>query len=491
MKCADDFAKVKRYVIRTEMNGIAIEKLQVIAFGKKNGTFIQLKRGIEGFSNQIQLSLIPCRFPRDVVRKDVIYYLVKKYSKLFKENKAVRLYGDWTLSFLQEKYFNKFNKTKTNSSDIKVNNQIIASEGAMGAIEKNVMDYSNALKQEQAFLQIKEEKTKKDYCKLDIPNGQILSVTFAPYGNFDNTVQGRAKAEKLSVKVDIVSRLGEGCCAENGIKKKHYVIYSESSGWGKTRFADFLVQKCNAQNVSQVNNWCGIRDNVQFLVFDEYDGRFSNEMLRLLTSGNASLFTGNRKSHGKGWVPRPDLQCIFLMNKPLFAYHGVFDKKLQRKVIDKSLWHTFDQRFIHIKLDKNDIHNEDIDVLRYCLPSILNISQKMKLLTYEYYVNCIVPAENRNKDIKICLHDIVETLEIDTLKKTIHIAEKRKDRRKFIKRLQCILDTNNVELLKIYLLYFKKHLKNNFKNTILFTDNDFDCLLHDIEEYFLDEQNNL
>lgn len=473
---AEDFARVQNYVSKGEYNAIGIKSKNIFVLGNQNGSLFRFNNGVQTLKKHIGLLKVPERITARNKKGDVLSDVVKKHSKFFYSRTGVEFFGDWTYSFCTEKYL--YHPSK--KYEVKRNNDIIAKEGALGAVQKYAMDYSTALKQEQAFKQIQQDNETAAFCCKDLPNGKCIEAKFAPYGQFEDTPMGKLQAEKYSRTISITSHLGEGITNNTILnRRKHYVIYSESSGWGKSAFANFLVKNYNAQRITQVNNFCGIRENVQFLVFDEYGGGFSDENLKLITSGDASGFTGNRKSHGRGWTPRPDLQLIFLMNKCLFAYHGHYDSKLQRRVIDYSLRDTFGKRFIHIKLDSSPFHDETVDVIRFCDPSILSNVEKLKYFVFEYYTCCIVQKYKRLQNINFCCD--ADSGLLKKLEKYSKCQEKL-DKIKFVKKVQKILEEKCKPMIKMYLYCFRRYIHENLKSYVSLSDLEFDEMLTAIDD---------
>lgn len=482
MLLCEDFERVRNYVSERELNAVAIKSKKIFVLAKKNGSMFRSYKGMETLRNNIGLKNVPDRILPKNHNGDILSDIVKKYSKFFQNQSSVEVFGEWTFPFLVEKYLH----TSCKEYEVKRNNDIIAKEGALGAIQKNVMDYNSALKQENAFRQLMQEKETMSFSQLDVPNGEFIEVKFTPYCQYENSENGRLEAEKYSRTVLIKSHLGEGVGTSSVLNRcKHYVIYSESSGWGKSTFANFLVKNYNAQRITHVNNFCGIRENIQFLVLDEYGGGFSDENLKLITSGDASGFTGNRKSHGKGWTPRPDLQLIFLMNKCLFSYHGKYDNKLQQRVMDYSLRDTFRQRFIHVKLDSTPLHNEDIDILRYCSPSILSNEEKIKYFAYEYYTCCIARQKQRLENIYFCCGTdtaLLHELENNTK------SNKSTDKMEFVRKVQKVLEEKSKPLIKMYLVRLKKYVGQSLSMYISLSETDLDDMFTAIDEMFLGDK---
>lgn len=480
MLSLEDFEKVRKYVRERDCNAIGIKCKKIFVLSNRNGIMFRFNNGVETFKKHLGLRNVPQRVTAINQNVDILGDVVKKNSKLFHKRGGVETFGDWTYAFCVNKYLCNSSK----EYEVKKNNSIIAKEGALGAVYRNAMDYCTALKQEQAFKQLQQDTEVASLCKRDLPNGKCIEAKFAPYGQYENTAQGRLEAEKHGHTVLIESHLGDGT-SENPLcnRRKHYVIYSESSGWGKSTFANFLVKNYNAQRINQLNNFCGIRDNIQFLVLDEYGGGFSDENLKLITSGDASGFTGNRKSHGKGWSPRPDLQLIFLMNKCLFAYHGHYDSKLQRRVIDQSLRDTFTQRFIHIKLDSTPIHDENVDVILHCNPAILSNEEKIKYFIYEYYTCCTTKKEKRMENIKFCCQ-FDKNLFLELSDSAKH--EENTDKIKFVKRVQRVLAEKSKPMIKMYLYYLRGYINENLSAYIDLSEHDLDHMLSIIDNLVFD-----
>ena len=482
LNCSEDTKKLETHILDEDMNAIKIIEHNIFVYSKQNGSTIRYKKGIHTLKKRINLVSLPKRIFPPVQKGDVLGFIVKSYSDLFYNNIGICTYGHWSITYCVQRYLNEQNIAKLNI--IKANNNVIAKEGALGAIRRNLMDYCTALRQEQAYKQISQEVGLEEYNGKDVPYGDCILARFAPYGRFPNTDEGKCEAEKYSKTVKINSHLGEG--VKEGLKiqrKKHYVIYSKSSAWGKSTFADMLVQKYNAQRITQVDNFIGIRENVQFLVLDEYSGGFSDDQLKKITGGNASSFAGNRKSFGRDWIPRPDLQLIFLMNECLFAYHGKYNPKTQTKIIDGSLRDTFGERFIHIKLDSCPYHDENIDLLRFSLPSTFSNEEQIKYIAYLYNKYFILQRRKRIESINFCCgddHVILSDVQYNAYEEDIL------DKKRFLSKVCKKFSKNSKAMLKVYMIGLQKYIKESLQ--IEFFDSDLTDLHFIIDTTIDDKQ---
>lgn len=101
-------------------------------------------------------------------------------------------------------------------------------------------------------------------------------------------------------------------------KKKHLYVYSYKPGYGKTTVANKLVSDYKAIVVTDVNNWMDMPTGAQFCIFDEMEQQKSLPwcLLKKLTSGSCTGFSGNRKNHGASFrFDRKDVQTIIFSNK--------------------------------------------------------------------------------------------------------------------------------------------------------------------------------
>ena len=137
------------------------------------------------------------------------------------------------------------------------------------------------------------------------------------------------------------------------VKKKHYFIYANQSGYGKTTFSSALKTSLNACAVNDLNNFIGVRENAQFLIFDyfSHNSKITIDDLYRLTCGNASHFIGNKKTFGRSFIPRADAQVIILSNNHLFDCIGKYNQNTKRRTVNYFTAKKLLDRFHIIKLD--------------------------------------------------------------------------------------------------------------------------------------------
>ena len=137
------------------------------------------------------------------------------------------------------------------------------------------------------------------------------------------------------------------------VKYKHCYVYSKKPGFGKTYAMERFKDQYNAHFVNDTNNWMSVPRKAQFLIFEEVsvDNKLGLSELKTLTSGSASGFRANCKSHGESFEPRSDVQVVMLSNKSIYEVYGTWNAKLQCRFISKDLAQQFEQRFEIVCLD--------------------------------------------------------------------------------------------------------------------------------------------
>lgn len=134
------------------------------------------------------------------------------------------------------------------------------------------------------------------------------------------------------------------------VRRKHYWIYSNASGFGKTYFLKAMEQRYNASIVGDKNNMTGLSERSQFLLFDEGSSLPEVEMLKALTSGCGTVFM-NKKTYGRSFKPREDVQIVVCCNKSPYEVYGTYCSKMRLRYMDINLRDQLESRFHVIKLD--------------------------------------------------------------------------------------------------------------------------------------------
>lgn len=139
------------------------------------------------------------------------------------------------------------------------------------------------------------------------------------------------------------------------IKKKHYYFYSMSGGYGKSTVLNALEKEFNCDAIADVSNMVGVSEKAQFLTVDEYSHRtkIAVEQLKAITGGNpSSSFMGNKKSYGRGYRARRDVQLIIASNSHLFEGVGSkYDPVTGRRYMEAHLAKQLFDRFHVIRFD--------------------------------------------------------------------------------------------------------------------------------------------
>ena len=135
--------------------------------------------------------------------------------------------------------------------------------------------------------------------------------------------------------------------ADTGVKLKHLYVYSHAGGFGKTRELERLRNTHNAHYVTDTRNWVNVPRNAQWLLFDEVTAtkRLPIADLKMLTGGSAAAFAGNCKKYGERFSPRADVQLLMMSNRSLYDAYGVWDARLQRRVMSRDTIQQLEQRF--------------------------------------------------------------------------------------------------------------------------------------------------
>ena len=136
-------------------------------------------------------------------------------------------------------------------------------------------------------------------------------------------------------------------------KKKHYYIYSNKSGFGKTFHMQKFTREYNAHFIGDLGNWLSVPEHTQFLIIDEISvgNKMEFSKLKQLTSGDVLGFGANMKTFGSSFTPRPDVQLIIIGNMSPFDVYGTWNSKLQRRMMCGDHIDQLEDRFTIVRLD--------------------------------------------------------------------------------------------------------------------------------------------
>ncbi len=165
---------------------------------------------------------------------------------------------------------------------------------------------------------------------------------------------------------------------EPEVKQRHYYIYSDKGGYGKTYFLALLEKTANACFVTDPNNLYDARASAQLLLLDEAapDKCPSFANLKALCSGKGAGL--NVKSHGASFSPRPDVQIVICSNTCPYSLYGRYDAKRGRRVMGETAYSTFTERFHVLKLD-GDLSE---DRAKFLEPALLTPEERRASFTY-------------------------------------------------------------------------------------------------------------
>ena len=300
---------------------------------------ITLNGGMDTLQKHLRLEHVPERMTEmePLPQKFLQEYFDNGYDEKRVKQKFGKMFEDATI----KKTISTALTYKKNAAE----NICIDSKSALERVETGVIPYTHAPAVENAK-RVMEELQQEDTLNADLDGA--YSIEFQHYTTKEGSVDPCPSSLHPSSRVTIM-----GCPGNMMRKKKHWYVYSEVSGFGKTYSMEKFCEKYNACFLRDLKNWMGIPKGVQFLIFDEYgpNKKLSFEQLKELTSGTASSFGGNRKSHGYSYIPRKDVQVVILSNKSIYELYGTYNRKLQRYELTSEEVTQIDERFHVHRLD--------------------------------------------------------------------------------------------------------------------------------------------
>jgi hypothetical protein len=237
-------------------------------------------------------------------------------------------------------------------------NSTLVKKGALKSVRDGIIRFGQYTSAKTYVSEVEREEEKARRLAKDVEFGDCIRLRF----------KGAAEA------YEIVSRRGEtGSTAKKSrwnrneagkwdqidegprfTKHKHYFFYSTKPGYYKTSVALAMVDQFNVSLITDPNNSMNLSEDAQFLIVDEYGPKRRLHMgdLKCLTAGDARTYSGNRKSYGNSFHPRPDVQLILFSNHHLFACMGSWNATLGRHVVTPETATLLSDRFHIVKLDE-------------------------------------------------------------------------------------------------------------------------------------------
>ena len=321
---------------------------------RKNMSF---RHGMKTLQQTLQLTDVPCRIKPD---RALPGYFFENFlaSGTIDDERVVQLQGDISRCELQAIIVAAKAKSQNNAKVKQVLKKGTIQCVIDGHVPMNQLQ--NIKTAEQA---LKNDVIEKRCLRNDLEYDRTVSYTVRQTGK--RVIIKSFKDPSLAITTEehdpTEAMTIDNCCdddmnEDNSVKKKHYYIYSHNPGYGKSKFSARLQRKWNACSVKDSNNFSGFRDNVQFIIFDEFshDTKISFPDLKKLTGGNASEFGGNRKVFGDAFVPRADAQVIIFSNHHLFECIGKYNPRTTRRSVSFYMARQMVERFHIIKLDDEE-----------------------------------------------------------------------------------------------------------------------------------------
>lgn len=226
--------------------------------------------------------------------------------------------------------------------ECQLTNKRVSETATSVLVENGSLPFYRARTSEDFKVWLEKQKSERN-ANPDLEDGETFTATFGLYKN------GAIDDSKVT-KVPIV-----GYSGRVDVKKKHWYIYSSASSYGKSYEMDRFTAKYNAQYIDDLNNWTGMRRNVQFVLFDEYSSDSKRHLeysaLKAFTRGHCTGIAGNCKTFGSSYSPRSDVQFIICSNNSLYEIYGQRDPESGRYYISKTTVDQLEDRFHIICLD--------------------------------------------------------------------------------------------------------------------------------------------
>ena len=317
----------------TDVCAVPYKKMIIVDGVKK----IQLANGMDTVRLKLCLSQEPLRV--HIERPAPKSLLDKLISEGFEEWDFRQIVGEKIVKYVQ-------NATARGQTEIKRTEAISKCSSGLEAARRGLIKHN-----EQITTQANIEFAKKR--KIVDMRESLPKLDGSLVLKFYHRIEGEINTENPRETTVTI------CGIPNDLKTKckHYWIYSKEAGYGKTyTILNEIYKKYSSDVVGDPKNFCGVSENVQFLIFDEYsiNKKLNFEDLKSLASQDSSMAKINRKSHGESYKPAEDVQVIILSNYSPYEVYGTYNHKENNRIIDKDALSALEQRFLIHRLDGAD-----------------------------------------------------------------------------------------------------------------------------------------
>lgn len=231
--------------------------------------------------------------------------------------------------------------------------------GAVKAVRDGHFSVNDLSRVQQGEEIIREADEAAKKLELDVLNGRCVKfkirktkkvVRIVSHKEEDDSAVHQPAIVEENGDIDLDLTIQDMCF----VKRKHYFLYSDESGYGKSTVLSSLEKRCNCSPIQDFNNLTGVRENAQFLTNDEFShsSKITVDQLKALTGGKPDSFVGNKKSFGRGFKPRRDVQVILASNyHPFQCVGSKFDQSIKTRTMHHQTAKQLFDRFHIIKFD--------------------------------------------------------------------------------------------------------------------------------------------
>lgn len=306
---------------------------------------ISLRNGMKSLKSKLELLKTPIRI-HGLKLPDDFYDMI---DERLLDSQNVEVWGTITKEILRHKIKERLEKNK-NANRTKA----VLEKGAVNAVKEGHFSIEKLPLIQNGEDILKEAQINEEKMKLDLPYGKNITfnifktkkqIKIQSFKDLDTHRQ--RPFEVIEGDYNLNDTIKKRC----SVKRKHYFFYSTNSGYGKSTVLGAINDDLNCSFIQDFNNFAGVRENSQFLLNDEFGhtSKITVEQLKALTGGQADSFVGNKKSFGKAFKPRRDVQLILASNRHLFECVGSkFDQSTKRRTMNyQTAKQLFDRFHIH------------------------------------------------------------------------------------------------------------------------------------------------